>query len=74
MTETKARFFTSKEEIMGFFNIKDSVFTQFMKLNMPVVVVSGRYYAYADNLEAWFKSLTAKQRTDNSVPEASPDH
>lgn len=67
MTEIKKRFLTSKEEIMEFLGVKDAVFAQFLKISIPVVVVNGRYYAHAENLDAWFKSLTAKQRPEITI-------
>jgi hypothetical protein len=70
MTEIKKRFLTSKEEIMEFLGIKDAVLSQFLKINIPVIIINGRYYAHAENLDAWFKSLTAKQRPEITVEDA----
>lgn len=70
MTKPEKRFLTSKDEIMEFLGVKDVVFAQFLKINIPVVVVNGRYYAHSENLDAWFKQLTAKQRPEIKTPDA----
>ena len=62
MSEKDKRYLTSRDEIKEVLGIGDAVFAQFIKLQMPVITISGRYYAHADNIDAWFKSLTAKQR------------
>jgi hypothetical protein len=69
MTNIEKRFLTSKEEIMNFLGVKETVFAQFLKINIPVILVNGRYYAHAENLDAWFKSLTAKQRPEITIQE-----
>lgn len=62
MIKHDKRFLTSKDEIMDFLGVKDTVFAQFLKINLPVVIINGRYYAHPENLDAWMKVLTAKQR------------
>jgi hypothetical protein len=70
MTEPAKRFLTSKEEIMTFLNVKDKVYAQFFKINIPVIIINGRHYAHSENLDAWFKSLTSKQRPEITVPDS----
>lgn len=70
MTNPEKRFLTSKDEIMEFLGVKRSVFEQFVKINLPVVVINGRYYAHSENLDAWVKAFTAKQRPEITIPEA----
>ena len=70
MTKNEKRFLTSKEEIMDFLVLKRSVFEQFMKIGLPVVIINGRYYAHSENLDAWMKAFTAKQRPEITIPEA----
>lgn len=69
MTNSEKRILKSKEEIMEFFDIKDAIFAQFLKIQIPVIIINGRYFAHSENLDAWFKSLTAKQRAEITVPE-----
>lgn len=69
MTNPPKRFLKSKEEIMEFFDIKDAIFAQFLKIQIPVIVINGRYFAHSDNLDAWFKTLTAKQRAEITLPD-----
>ncbi len=69
MTNPVKRILTSKDEIMNFLGVKDAVFTQFLKINIPVVIVNGRYYAHTENLDLWFKALTIKQRPEINVPD-----
>ena len=69
MTKPDKHFLTSKKDIMEFLGIERAVFTHFLKINLPVVVINGRYYAHPENLDAWMKALTSKQRQEITVEE-----
>lgn len=52
------RVMTSKQEILDYLNISDKLFRKFIKSGMPALFVDGRWYAHADNIDAWFQRLT----------------
>lgn len=67
MTKLQKRFLTSKDEILEFLGVGETVFTQFVKLSIPFVIVGGRYYAHPENLDSWCKQFTAKQRPEIKI-------
>jgi|GEM_PF-1361326 len=58
MTETK-KVFTRREEIMEYLGISEYIYVKFIRLGMPVLYLDGRCYAHRDNIDLFFKSITA---------------
>jgi len=56
-------FLMSKDEICAYLGgIGEALFARFLSMNMPVTCIEGRYYAHRENIDAWWKVLTAKRR------------
>lgn len=56
-------FLMSKDEICAYLGgIGEALFAKFLTLSMPVTCVDGRYYAHRENIDIWWKALTAKRR------------
>ena len=58
----------TKKEIMVYLDISsEEIFRRFIKQGLPAVVIDGRWYAHAENLDDFFKVKT--RRGIGSVPE-----
>jgi hypothetical protein len=61
------KFLTSKQEIMDYCKISEALFKKFISAGLPAMYIDGRWYAHADNLDDFFKSLTRVQM--RKIPE-----
>jgi len=61
-------FLMSKDEICAYLGgIGDALFARFLAMKMPVTCIEGRYYAHRENIDAWWKALTSKQRPEITI-------
>ena len=62
MAAKSQKVLTTNQEIMDYLGISRKLFYKFREAGMPVVQVDGRCYAHVDNLDNFFKVITARQR------------
>lgn len=57
------KILTSADEIKDYMGIGDRIYQHLLKFGLPVVIINGRHYAHADNLDDWWKTRSTKQQT-----------
>ena len=59
--ERSNKILRTKKEIMSYLDIRtEDVFDRFVKHGLPATVIDGRWYAHAENLDEFFKSITRR--------------
>ncbi|KKW12671.1 MAG: hypothetical protein UY48_C0010G0023 [Candidatus Gottesmanbacteria bacterium GW2011_GWB1_49_7] len=62
---------TSRDEICAYLGVGKDLFNKFLALKMPVICIDSRWYGHRENIDAWWKILTSKQRPElikNTLP------
>ena len=67
MNEPNGKLLIGSQQIMTYLGISKNTFYKFLKLGLPAIVVDNRWYAWSDNLDEYFKTITRKIMKD--VPE-----
>lgn len=50
--------FTRREHILEYLDVSEHIYSNFVQLGMPVLILNGRCYAHKDNIDAFFKHIT----------------
>lgn len=58
--------FTRREHILEYLQISEHIYAKFIRLGMPVLVLDGRVYAHKENIDLFFRTITATN-AKNSV-------
>lgn len=49
-----------KNEILDYLKISKQVWPKFVEMGLPVVVINQRFYAHTDNIDDFFRKVTAR--------------
>lgn len=69
MVNGKCRLLVGVDQIIEYVGVTRPTFYEFVKIGMPAVSINGRWYAYCDNIDDYFRLLTRK--TMKEIPEDS---
>ena len=62
MTIGSDKILFGKQAIMDYLQMSESTLAKFVKMGLPVKVITNRYYAHKDNLDRYFENLTSKEK------------
>jgi hypothetical protein len=63
----RGRLLIGKQDIMKYLSIGAPAFYDFVKMGMPARVIQNRWYAHSENIDTFFKQITARSSKD--IPE-----
>lgn len=66
-TKQNCKLLIGSQQIMTYLQVSKTTFYKFIKLGMPAIVIDGRWYAHAENLDEYLKAVTRKCTKD--IPE-----
>ncbi len=55
----RRKVFRKAQDIMEFYEMSRPAFEQYVKMGMPVRIINGSYHGHADNIDEWFRRITA---------------
>ena len=58
------KVFTRAQEIIDAYGITRARFDKFIRMGMPARLIDNRWYAHRDNIDEWFRRLTAVSQPD----------
>lgn len=51
----------SRDEIREHYGLSRTAFDKFISMGMPARIIDGKWYAHVDNIDQFFKKITAGQ-------------
>ena len=61
------KVFRRAQDIMDYYEMSRPAFEEFIKMGMPARIINGSWHGHADNIDAWFRKITAF--SDKNAPE-----
>ena len=58
------KVFRRAQDIMDHYEMSRPAFDKFIKMGMPARLIDGSWHAHADNIDQWFKQITAVSMKD----------
>ncbi|MBN2468979.1 MAG: hypothetical protein JXD19_12605 [Deltaproteobacteria bacterium] len=57
--DTRRKVFRKAQDIMDYYEMSRPAFEHYVKLGMPVRIINGAYHGHSDNIDEWFRKMTA---------------
>jgi hypothetical protein len=68
-TNGRGQLLVGKKQIADYLQIGGSLFYEMIKAGMPARALNGRWMAYSENLDEFFKTFTRVDNRGKAIPE-----